>query len=910
MMSFELNDDVLYTSAMPSGARLFGALSETSQEPTSFGRQSIINTVAAAFAAVAMSGSASDLGSGTLPLGRLHSHLANISNILAPQTNQVIAFNGSAFVATNVTDALVGGLVASNNLSDLLSVGTARTNLDVYSTAEVDAIVAAASIPDGDKGDITVSASGTVWTIDAGAVTTSKLGGDITLAGKALLDDADAGAQRTTLGLAIGTHVQAWDAQLDSLSSASANGVSLVTAADYGAMRALLDLEAGTDFYSISAANSAISTAISGLSSVYQPLDADLTALASATTTRGDLIKRGASANERLGIGTSGYLLGSDGTDPAWVAFTQSGTGAVARSWQDELRDGWVKPRQFWLAIDADDTLSIQRAVNTGKHVILEKKTYLISSAITVTVSGTTITGSGRDATSIYQDTLNAMIFDVSANNVTISHMALDYDGTPTLGAIAINATGSNFEASSFQISRAHVGVLCASPIQYIHHFHLYNYVSAGVKVWDAGDVTISHFIINAISSTNGADGGIQLLDFAEAIMISHGDVLNGVYSMTTGASVYASGSRPAYNTFTDVYFDTATNGVLLDKIVDTEFIGCWFSGGRAGAGNPGCTIATTANVHFTTTRFNNCGSNGAYVAVASIGTKFVCCKFLGNGQTAGSGVADGLYFEPNTSGFSVIGCTSSNLLFIGVQRYGVYVAAGTSDNYTIALNDLRSNATGALFDGGSGADKYISKNLGYAYESHRGLVWDHTSSGVSALTTGDLRVSTAGTNAASVVTVGGSQTLTSKVLTSPTITTGITPTSNDGAALGSTSLKFSDLYLASGSVINFDSGDVTITHSANRLDIAGGTVYVISGGDLYLDNVFHAASSTGTTAGGSPVAGVTLGSANIGLYWGSGAPTISAPQGSVYFRTDGGASTRIYSNNDGSTGWSAITSA
>lgn len=47
----------------------------------------------------------------------------------------------------------------------------------------------------------------------------------------------------------------------------------------------------------------------------------------------------------------------------------------------------------------------------------------------------------------------------------------------------------------------------------------------------------------------------------------------------------------------------------------------------------------------------------------------------------------------------------------------------------------------------------------------------------------------------------------------------------NDGGSLGDTTNKWADLFLASGSVINFDSGDMTITHASNQLSISGGKV-------------------------------------------------------------------------------------
>jgi hypothetical protein len=57
------------------------------------------------------------------------------------------------------------------------------------------------TVADGNYGDITVNGAGSNWFINTGVVSTSILGGDITPAGKALLDDVDTTAQLNTLGL-------------------------------------------------------------------------------------------------------------------------------------------------------------------------------------------------------------------------------------------------------------------------------------------------------------------------------------------------------------------------------------------------------------------------------------------------------------------------------------------------------------------------------------------------------------------------------------------------------------------------------------------------------------------------------------------------------------------------------------
>jgi len=57
---------------------------------------------------------------------------------------------------------------------------------------------------------------------------------------------------------------------------------------------------------------------------------------------------------------------------------------------------------------------------------------------------------------------------------------------------------------------------------------------------------------------------------------------------------------------------------------------------------------------------------------------------------------------------------------------------------------------------------------------------------------------------------------------------TGMVPDADDGAYLGQAGTAFSDLFLAEGGVINWDSGDVTMTQTGDLLSVAGGNLRAI----------------------------------------------------------------------------------
>lgn len=98
---------------------------------------------------------------------------------------------------------------------------------------------------------------------------------------------------------------------------------------------------------------------------------------------------------------------------------------------------------------------------------------------------------------------------------------------------------------------------------------------------------------------------------------------------------------------------------------------------------------------------------------------------------------------------------------------------------------------------------------------------------------------------------------------------------------------------------VNSTTGAVTVTSTLGPAMVVDS---VAATGNVTAD------SGTAPVAGGA-LAFAATSTAGLGIYFGSGAPTISAAQGSLYIRTDGTTTNnRAYINTNGATTWTALT--
>lgn len=201
----------------------------------------------------------------------------------------------------------------------------------------------------------------------------------------------------------------------------SANGRSLIGAADYAAMRALLDLESGVDFLSPAA-----------IAAAYQPLDADLTAIAALSTTsfgRSFLVLADASAGRTL------LALGSAATHAAGD-FDSAGAAAAAQAASQPLDSDLT-------AIAALSTTAYGRGLLTLANAAAADWLPLAGGTMTgviVTKDGLSIqfggTSSSFPALKRTTTYLEARLADDSSGaDLHARHFLASYAGTPTICA-------------------------------------------------------------------------------------------------------------------------------------------------------------------------------------------------------------------------------------------------------------------------------------------------------------------------------------------------------------------------------------------------------------------------------------------------------------------------------------------
>lgn len=132
---------------------------------------------------------------------------------------------------------------------------------------------------------------------------------------------------------------------------------------------------------------------------------------------------------------------------------------------------------------------------------------------------------------------------------------------------------------------------------------------------------------------------------------------------------------------------------------------------------------------------------------------------------------------------------SSANLISLLSDETGTGANVfGTSPGFTTAANPV-SNDGAALGTTALGwADLFLATG-GTIHFANTDWVLTH-STGVAEVTTGDLRVTTAGTNSASVATVGGTQTLTNKSIAATQITAGALSIGSNAATVGTVELN------------------------------------------------------------------------------------------------------------------------
>jgi hypothetical protein len=262
---------------------------------------------------------------------------------------------------------------------------------------------------------------------------------------------------------------------------------------------------------------------------------------------------------------------------------------------------------------------------------------------------------------------------------------------------------------------------------------------SAGAVSWlTAGSgLTITGTTITATGGSGITVGSTTITSGTNTRILYNNSGVVGEYTLTGTGTVVAMQTAPAF-LGTSTFTNAGNTATFINNTDSASVQVARFEGDRA---TPG---ASGDEAYQSLLLSNDAGTQTEFARIT--------CSSLSS--AAGTEVGE-LKLSSTLAGVMTLGMT--------INPIGVYI-----DNTALVPTTDNTTLLGASSNGW--ADLYLASTATLRF-GNTNWVATH-SSGILTVGTGDLRVTNAGTNSASVVTVGGTQTLTNKTLTSPTLTT------------------------------------------------------------------------------------------------------------------------------------------
>jgi hypothetical protein len=170
-------------------------------------------------------------------------------------------------------------------------------------------------------------------------------------------------------------------------------------------------------------------------------------------------------------------------------------------------------------------------------------------------------------------------------------------------------------------------------------------------------------------------------------------------------------------------------------------------------------------------------------------------------------------------------------------------LALGLGDsNQALHITDKAAVATDWNIAAGTHPTVYVHSNTTPATDYLKLGAHDGTTAYIDVVGGTTLRLAIAGTNEIDLTA------------------TAFSPATNDSNALGTTALRWSDLFVAAGGVLNFDAGNVTISHAAGKLTFGGSGSVEVDFNNHEMTNVdINSGAIDGTTIGAASAAVATV---------------------------------------------------